>query len=64
MPVKDREKALEAAIDQIDKQYGKGSVMRLGERETVKIPAIPTGSVALDVALGVGGRPRGPRREG
>ncbi|WP_257477427.1 recombinase RecA [Acidipropionibacterium jensenii] len=59
MPVKDREQALTAAIEQIDKQYGKGSVMRLGERETVKIPAIPTGSVALDVALGVGGLPRG-----
>lgn len=59
MPVKDREKALSAAIEQIDKQYGKGSIMRLGERETVKIPAIPTGSVALDVALGVGGLPRG-----
>ncbi len=59
MPVKDREEALSAAIEHIDKQYGKGSVMRLGERETVKIPAIPTGSVALDVALGVGGLPRG-----
>lgn len=55
----DREKALKAALSQIEKQHGKGSVMRLGEREAVKIAAIPTGSVALDIALGVGGLPRG-----
>lgn len=55
----DREKALKAALSQIEKQHGKASVMRLGEREAVKIAAIPTGSVALDIALGVGGLPRG-----
>ena len=55
----DREKALKAALSQIEKQHGKGSVMRLGEREAVKIAAIPTGSVSLDIALGVGGLPRG-----
>ena len=55
----DREQALATALQQIEKQHGKGSVMRLGEQETVKIAAIPTGSVALDVALGVGGLPRG-----
>lgn len=59
MVVTDREQALKAAMEHIDKQYGDGSIMRLGDRETVKIPAIPTGSVALDVALGVGGLPRG-----
>lgn len=54
-----REKALQQALSQIEKTHGKGSVMRLGEREAVAIAAIPTGSVALDVALGVGGLPRG-----
>lgn len=52
-------KALELALAQIDKQYGKGSVMRLGERPVVQMPVIPTGSIALDIALGVGGLPRG-----
>ncbi|MFI8413818.1 recombinase RecA [Paeniglutamicibacter gangotriensis] len=56
---KDREKALEAALAQIDKQYGKGSVMRLGDKTVAPIAAIPTGSVALDIALGIGGLPRG-----
>jgi recombination protein RecA len=55
----DREKALEAALAQIEKQHGKGSVMRLGDRVNVPIEVIPTGSIALDVALGVGGLPRG-----
>jgi len=55
----DREKALEAALAQIDKQFGKGSVMRLGDQSIQPIEVIPTGSVALDVALGVGGLPRG-----
>ncbi len=55
----DREKALEAALGQIDKQFGKGSIMRLGEDEKVAGEVIPTGSVALDVALGIGGLPRG-----
>jgi recombination protein RecA len=55
----DREKALDVALAQIDKQYGKGSVMRLGDRPYVPIEVIPTGSIALDVALGIGGLPRG-----
>ena len=59
MATEDREKALEAALAQIDKQYGKGSVMRLGEDVRAPIEVIPTGSIALDVALGIGGLPRG-----
>ncbi|HEY6796916.1 MAG TPA: recombinase RecA [Kineosporiaceae bacterium] len=55
----DREKALEAALAQIDRQFGKGSVMRLGEDVRPPIEVIPTGSIALDVALGIGGLPRG-----
>ncbi|MCG7423324.1 recombinase RecA [Micrococcus porci] len=55
----EREKALEAALAQIDKQFGKGSVMRLGERSQAPVEVIPTGSVAMDVALGIGGLPRG-----
>jgi recombination protein RecA len=55
----DRGKALDLALAQIDKQFGKGSVMRLGERPAVPMAVIPTGSIALDVALGVGGLPRG-----
>ena len=55
----DREKALEAALAQIDRQFGKGSVMRLGSDERAPVAVIPTGSIALDVALGVGGLPRG-----
>jgi recombination protein RecA len=55
----ERAKAIEAALAQIDKQFGKGSIMRLGSREKVDIPAIPTGSLSLDAALGVGGVPRG-----
>ncbi|AJT40588.1 recombinase RecA [Psychromicrobium lacuslunae] len=55
----DREKALEAALAQIDKQYGKGSIMRLGDDVRAPIETIPTGSIALDVALGIGGLPRG-----
>ena len=55
MATEDREKALEAALAQIDKQYGKGSVMRLGEEVRAPIEVIPTGSIALDVALGIGG---------
>jgi recombination protein RecA len=57
--VPDREKALDLALAQIDKQFGKGSVMRLGERPVTAMSVIPTGSIALDVALGVGGLPRG-----
>jgi recombination protein RecA len=55
----ERTKAIEAALAQIDKQFGKGSIMRLGSREKVDVPAIPTGSLSLDAALGVGGMPRG-----
>ena len=55
----DRTKALEAALAQIDKQYGKGSVMRLGDDSRPPVQVIPTGSIALDVALGIGGLPRG-----
>ena len=55
----DREKALEAALAQIDRQFGKGSVMRLGENPRPPIEVIPTGSIALDIALGIGGLPRG-----
>ena len=60
MPSADnREKALETALSQIDRQFGKGSVMRLGSDERAPVEVIPTGSIALDVALGVGGLPRG-----
>jgi recombination protein RecA len=55
----DREKALDVALAQIDKQHGKGAVMRLGDRVAAPIEVIPTGSIALDVALGIGGLPRG-----
>jgi recombination protein RecA len=55
----ERSRAIEAALSQIDKQFGKGSIMRLGSREKVDVPAIPTGSLSLDAALGVGGMPRG-----
>src|SRR5512139_3571178 len=52
-------KALEAALSQIERQFGKGTVMRMGDREQVAIPAISTGSLGLDIALGIGGLPRG-----
>lgn len=55
----DRQKALEGALAQIERAYGKGSVMRLGQREHVDIQAISTGSLGLDLALGVGGLPKG-----
>lgn len=55
----DRDKALDAALSQIERQFGKGSVMRMGAEERVAIEVIPTGSVALDIALGIGGLPRG-----
>jgi len=55
----DKQKALETAISQIEKQYGKGSIMKLGQNATLNIEAIPTGSLSLDIALGVGGVPRG-----
>src|SRR5579859_2454505 len=55
----DRDKALETALLQIERQFGKGSVMRLGEETRVPVEIIPSGSIALDVALGLGGYPRG-----
>jgi recombination protein RecA len=55
----DRDKALETALAQIDRQFGKGAIMRLGSEERAKVAVIPTGSIALDVALGVGGLPKG-----
>ena len=55
----ERARAIEAALSQIDKQFGKGSIMRLGSRDKVDVPAIPTGSLSIDTALGVGGVPRG-----
>src|SRR5204863_2153315 len=59
MEKNDKKKALESALSQIEKAYGKGSVMRLGDKEIVKIESIPTGSLGLDMALGIGGVPRG-----
>ena len=55
----DKKKALEAAMAQIEKNYGKGSVMKLGEYKAMEIEAIPTGALSLDIALGIGGVPRG-----
>jgi len=54
-----KEKALQAALSQIERQFGKGTVMRMGDKEQVAIPAISTGSLGLDVALGIGGLPKG-----
>src|SRR3990172_6737553 len=54
-----RREALEAALTQIEKDFGKGAIMRFGEAGKLQIEAIPTGSVSLDAALGVGGVPRG-----
>ncbi|WP_018141554.1 MULTISPECIES: recombinase RecA [unclassified Thioalkalivibrio] len=54
-----RKKALTAALGQIERQFGKGAVMRMGDQEAVDVPAISTGSLALDIALGIGGVPRG-----
>ena len=58
-PASDRRKALETALAQIEKSYGKGTVMRLGDRPDMNVDAIPTGSLALDAALGIGGVPKG-----
>jgi len=55
----DREKALDMALAQIDKQFGKGAIMKMGERTNLDIEVVPTGALALDLALGVGGLPRG-----
>ena len=59
MPASDKKKALQTAIAQIEKSYGKGTVMRLGDRPDMNVDAIPTGSLALDAALGIGGVPKG-----
>lgn len=58
-PAADKKKALETAMAQIEKTYGKGAIMRLGTNTRVVVESIPTGSVALDLALGIGGVPRG-----
>ena len=58
-PAADKKKALETALKQIEKSFGKGAVMRMGDRPALNIEAIPTGSLALDAALGVGGVPKG-----
>ncbi|MEG1016855.1 MAG: DNA recombination/repair protein RecA, partial [Oscillospiraceae bacterium] len=55
----DKQKALDTAIAQIEKQFGKGAVMKLGQNTTMNIETIPTGSLSLDIALGIGGLPRG-----
>ena len=55
----DKEKALEQAIAQIEKQFGKGSIMKLGEAPVQETEVIPTGCLTLDMALGIGGIPRG-----
>jgi len=54
----DRDKALDLAIGQIERQFGKGSIMKMGEAHSMQVEAIPTGSIALDLALGIGGLPR------
>jgi recombination protein RecA len=59
MAEQDRARALETALAQIDKQFGRGTVMRLGDSQKLTVDAIPTGSLALDIALGIGGIPRG-----
>ena len=59
-PSMDRQKALEAALAQIDRAFGKGSAMKLGSREKMEVETISSGSLGLDIALGVGGLPRPP----
>ena len=59
MKSSEREKALEAALAQIDRAFGKGSAMKLGSREAIAIDAVSTGSLGLDIALGIGGLPKG-----
>ena len=55
----DKEKALESAMAQVERQFGKGAIMKLGSKEVVEVPVISTSSLALDKALGIGGLPRG-----
>ncbi|RFU37806.1 recombinase RecA, partial [Actinomadura logoneensis] len=59
MAANDREKALETALAQIERQFGKGSIMRMGEEARAPVEVIPTGAISLDIALGIGGLPRG-----
>ena len=58
-PASDRKKALETVLEQIEKTHGKGAIMRLGENIGVNVEAVPTGSLSLDLALGIGGVPKG-----
>ena len=55
----DKTKAIDAAVSQIERQFGKGSIMRMGDEDRPRVASIPTGALALDLALGVGGVPRG-----
>src|SRR5213593_3952912 len=57
--IREKSRAIDIAVSQIEKQFGKGSIMKLGSRETVEVPTIPTGALSIDWALGVGGLPRG-----
>ena len=57
--MEDKNKALDAALDQIERAFGKGSIMRLGDEQAVEVATISTGSLGLDIALGIGGVPRG-----
>ncbi len=56
---KDKEKAIDSVMNKINKQYGDGALMKLGSKKTIEVPVIPTGSISLDAALGIGGIPRG-----
>ena len=56
---KDKLKALQATIDKIEKDFGKGAIMKMGDKPTQDVPVISSGSIGLDVALGIGGYPRG-----
>lgn len=58
-PAGDKKKALETAISQIEKNYGKGAIMRFGDNLAINVEAIPSGSLSLDLALGIGGIPKG-----
>ena len=55
----EKEKALEKVMEQITKQFGKGSIMKLGDKTSMQVASIPTGSIDLDIALGIGGIPKG-----
>ena len=58
-PASDKKRALDTAIAQIEREFGKGSIMRLGENSHIMVEAVPTGSLSLDIALGIGGVPKG-----